>query len=69
MSYLRRHPEGIDLVERDDRDPLLQLPILEELLAYFFVLDHDVVQLPACGNFKRGGFWEIRGVQGDQVRD
>jgi len=51
-TYVCRELERIDLVERDDRDSLPQLSLLQQLRSNLFILNYHIVQLSSCTDFE-----------------
>ena len=55
----------VDLVQRDDCHPLLEFPVLQQLLSDNFILNDDVVELSTCGDLESGRLAHVRWIELD----
>ena len=64
---------GVNLVERDDGDALLEASVLEQLFANLLVVDDDVVETATSGNLQGCRFivvlWSKRDKRSDKTLD
>ena len=59
----------VDFVQRNDRDTLFELPVLQQVLANLLVLDDNVVKLSTRSNLEGCGLRELGMIKLDERGD